>query len=174
MKKLSTAIFTLALLASASAIDAHAAGDVRTGTLTLQGVVGQTCFMTVLPLPAATSLDLRAVIPTVAVADISAQCNITANGYTFVVSSANQSLKNFATTPNTTVDYQIDLDPWGTSGLGTALDSNGFVNAKNPILPTITVTATNEQKSRVFLKTLSSTNVPGMYQDTLTFTLTTI
>ncbi len=169
MKKLSTAIFTLALLASASAIDAHA--EKREGILTLQGVVGETCYMTVFPLAAATSLDLRAVIPNLPVADISAQCNIT-NGFKFDVTSANQTLKNFPR--NTTVDYQINLVPWGTSGLGTALNSNGFVNAKNPILPTITVNDAVEQKSRVNLKTLGFTNVEGMYQDTLTFTLTTI
>ena len=170
MKKLSTAIFTLALLASASAIDAHAAE--RKGTLTLQGVVGETCYMTVFPLAAATSLDLRAVIPNLAVGDISAQCNMT-NSYKFDVSSANKTLKNFQR--NTTVDYQFNLVPWGTSGLGTALNSNGFVDANgNPILPSITVNDAGEQKSRVYLKTLGSTNVEGMYQDTLTFTLITI
>ena len=168
MKKLSTAIFTLALLASASAIDAHA--ETETGTLTLQGVIGPSCFMTVVPYDVATSLNLSSSIAAVNVAEVSAQCNLTANGYKVVVTSLNKSLKNFTT--GTTVDYDINLTPW--PGFGTGLNNSNFTPTKTDPIFTFEITSATQQRSRVALRTQTSTNVPGRYQDTLTFTLTTI
>ncbi len=175
MKKLSTAIFTLALLASASAIDAHAAdtppAGVRTGTLTLQGVIGPSCFMTVVPYDVATSLNLSSSIAAINVAEVSAQCNLTSN-YEVVVTSLNKSLKNFTTDPDTTVNYDISLTPW--PGFGTGLNGPNFTSTTTDPIFTFPITSATQQRSRVTLRTQTSTNVPGMYQDTLTFTLTTI
>jgi hypothetical protein len=162
MKKLSTALFALTLFASS-----HAMATTKTATLTLQGTIGESCTLAVTGNGTATNLPLTAPQGALYIGDIATQCN-NFNGYSLSVDTLNASqLKSSGSNPP--VDYKIGF----SATQGTEL-SRTFFPADSDSLDIAKISDTAEQKAAIYLRTAKGTSNPGLYSDTLTFTLQTL
>ena len=162
MKKLSTALLALTLFASAPAV-----ATTKTATLTLQGTIAESCTLTVAGTSTTGNLPLTTPQSGLYIGNIATQCN-NFNGYSLSVDTANASqLKSSGSTPP--VDYKIGFN----ATQGTAL-SRGFFPANSDSLDIAKISDTTQQKADIYFNTAKGTSYPGIYTDTLTFTLQTL
>ena len=146
MKKLSTALLALTLFASS-----HAMATTKTATLTLQGTIAESCTLFTFANSNTANLPLIGPQTGMNVGTIITQCN-NFNGYSLSVDTLNASqLKSSGGTPP--VDYTMKFT--ATQGIAKISD-------------------TTEQRATIYLSTPKGTSYPGIYSDTVTFTLQTL
>lgn len=163
MKKLSTAFLALTLFASS-----HAMAATKTATLPLQGTIAESCTLVVAGNGTTGNLPLTGPINSVNVGTIITQCN-NFNGYSLSVDTLNASqLKSSGGTPP--VDYTMKF----TATQGTAINTSGFFPSNSNSLDIAKISDTTEQKASIYLSTPKGTSYPGIYTDTVTFTLQTL
>ena len=163
MKKLSTALLALTLFASS-----HAIAATKTATLPLQGTIAESCTLGVGGNGNTGNLPLTGPINSVNVGIIVTQCN-NFNGYSLSVDTLNASqLKSSGGTPP--VDYTMKF----TATQGTAINTSGFFPSNSNSLDIAKISDTTQQKADIYLSTPKGTSYPGIYTDTVTFTLQTL
>jgi hypothetical protein len=163
MKKLSTAVLALALLASSPAM-----AVTRTATLVISGSIPENCTLIVEVTGNTGILNLTAPQNAVHVGNVITRCN-NFNGYSLSVGTANASqLKAAGGVPP--VNYTMNLVKFQ----GNAINSGGFFPADSNNLDIPQILDTTEQRAKVLVNTTNSASYPGIYSDTLTFTLQTL
>jgi hypothetical protein len=163
MKTLSTALLALTLFGSSTAM-----ATTKTATLTLQGTIAERCVLAVGPNGTTGNLPLTSPQSGLNVGTIVAQCN-NLNGYSLSVDTLNASqLKASGTTPP--VDYTMKF----TATQGSAINTSGYFPSNSNSLDIAKISDTTEQKATIYLTTPKGTSYPGIYSDTVTFTLQTL
>ena len=163
MKKLSTALLALTLFASAPAV-----ALTRTATLNISGTIAESCTLSVGGNGNTRNLPLTGPINSVNVGTIITQCN-NFNGYSLSVDTLNASqLKSSGGTPP--VDYTMKF----TATQGTAINTSGFFPSNSNSLDIAKISDTTQQRATISLSTPKGTSYPGIYTDTVTFTLQTL
>jgi hypothetical protein len=163
MKTVSTAIFALALFASSTAM-----ATTKTATLALQGTIAETCTLAVAGNGNTGNLPLRAPQSGMNVGTITTQCN-NYNGYSLSVETLNASqLKSSGS--SLPVDYTMKL----TATKGAAINTSGYFPSNDNNLDIAKISDTTEQKATIYLSTSKGASHPGIYSDTVTFTLQTL
>ncbi len=163
MKKLSTAVLALALLASTPAM-----ATTRTATLTLRGTIAEVCILNVQATGNATNLDLTTTQSRVVVGTVSTRCN-NPNGYNLSVDTRNGSTLD-AGNEITPIGYKMAL----VQTVGTEINSGGFFPSDSDNLDIKNIRSVTIQQARISLYTTTIARYAGTYTDTLTFTLTTL
>ena len=163
MKKLSTALLALTLFASS-----HAMATTKTATLTLQGTIAESCTLFTFANSNTANLPLIGPQTGMNVGTIITQCN-NFNGYSLSVDTLNASqLKSSGGTPP--VDYTMKF----TATQGTAINTSGYFPSNSNSLDIAKISDTTEQRATIYLSTPKGTSYPGIYTDTVTFTLQTL
>jgi hypothetical protein len=163
MKKLSTALLALALFASSTAM-----AVTKTATLVVSGTIAESCTLAVGGNGNTGNLPLTAPINGLNVGTIITQCN-NFNGYSLSVDTLNASqLKSSGITPP--VDYTMKF----TATQGSAINTSSYFPSNSNSLDIAKISDTTEQKAVIYLSTPKGTSYPGIYSDTVTFTLQTL
>ncbi len=163
MKKLSSAIFAIALLFSSAAM-----ALTKTATITISGTIPESCTLTLGLNGNTVNVNLTVPQTDLNVGTITTRCN-SLNGYSLSVDTANASkMKAAGATPP--VPYTINL----VKTQGSAINSGGYFPSDSNSLDISPILDTSDQKANILLKTANGTSYPGTYSDTLTFTLTTL
>ena len=163
MKKVSTALLALTLFASS-----HAMAATKTATLTLQGTIAESCTLSTFANSNTANLPLTTPQSGLNVGTIITQCN-NFNGYSLSVDTLNASqLKSSGITPP--VDYTMKF----TATQGSAINTSSYFPSNSNSLDIAKISDTTEQKAVIYLSTPKGTSYPGIYSDTVTFTLQTL